>query len=70
MCHEAEAIKGDLALAEVLGQMLQIVLSIFIVMEDILPIIPSYDDMKECHGVFNPRFSSHKMICEMRESQQ
>lgn len=70
--HQAEAIEGDLALAHVRGQMLQIVLSVFIVVKDILPIIPPYDDMKQCPGVFDPWFSSHKRVfsTEGRKSQK
>jgi hypothetical protein len=49
---------------------LQLMLSTFIAQKDILPIIHSYDDMKERPGIFDPWFSSHKRLCEMRESQQ
>lgn len=54
VCHEAEAIEGDLALTKVKGETFQIVFPVFIVVEDILPVIPSYDDMKECPWIFEP----------------
>ena len=62
VCHQAEAIEGDLTLTKVKGQMPQIVFPVFIVARDILPIIASYDDMKECLGIFDPWFSSHKRL--------
>ena len=60
--HQAEAIEGEFALTEEGGEAFEVVLSVFIVMEDILPVIPSYDDMKECPGVFDSWFSSHKIV--------
>ena len=62
VCHQAEAVEGDLALAEVGGEMRQIVFSVFIAQKEILPIIPPYDDMKECPGVFDFWFSNHKTV--------
>jgi hypothetical protein len=59
--HQAEAIEGNLALAEVRRQMVQ-VLSVIIVVEDTVPVIPSYNDMREFPKVFNSRFWRHKVV--------